>query len=148
MHFGIREQAMGAIANGMALAGLRPYTGTFFVFSDYMRPPMRMAALMELPVVYVFTHDSIGVGEDGPTHQPIEHLASLRAMPGLDVIRPGDANEVVEAWRMVVADRERPAAIVLSRQSCRYSIARASRRRPVWRGAPTCSPMPQAASRR
>ena len=98
-HFGIREHAMGAICNGMALCGLRAYGATFFVFSDYMRPPIRLAALMGLPVIYIFTHDSIGVGEDGPTHQPVEHLAALRAIPGLVVLRPGDANEVAEAYR-------------------------------------------------
>ena len=98
-HFGIREHAMGSICNGMALCGLRPYGATFFVFTDYMRPPIRLAALMGLPVLYIFTHDSIGVGEDGPTHQPIEHLAALRAIPNLVVLRPGDANEVAEAYK-------------------------------------------------
>ena len=98
-HFGIREHVMGAICNGMSLCGLRAYGATFFVFTDYMRPSMRLAAIMGLPVFYVFTHDSIGVGEDGPTHQPIEHLAALRAIPNLLVIRPGDANEVAEAYR-------------------------------------------------
>jgi len=116
-HFGIREHAMGAIANGMALCGLRPYAGTFFVFSDYMRPAIRLAALMELPVLYVFTHDSIGVGEDGPTHQPIEHLAALRAIPGLIVMRPADANEVVEAYRVAIAEKRHPVALVLTRQN-------------------------------
>jgi len=116
-HFGIREHAMGAIANGMALCGLKPYIGTFFVFSDYMRPPIRMAAMMQLPVLYVFTHDSIGVGEDGPTHQPVEQLASLRAIPNLLVIRPADANEVAEAYRTAVALSDRPAALVLTRQN-------------------------------
>jgi transketolase len=117
LHFGIREHAMGAIVNGLALYGLRPYGATFFVFTDYMRPPMRMAALMGLPVLYVFTHDSIGVGEDGPTHQPIEHLAALRAIPNLLVIRPGDANEVAEAYRAVLRQKRQPAALVLSRQN-------------------------------
>jgi transketolase len=117
LHFGVREHAMGAIANGMVLSGLKAYTGTFFVFSDYMRPSMRLAALMELPVAFVFTHDSIGVGEDGPTHQPIEHLPSLRAMPGLDVMRPGDANEAVEAWRYAVEQDERPVTLLFSRQN-------------------------------
>ncbi len=116
IHFGVREHAMGAIANGMALSGLKAYTGTFFVFSDYMRPAHRLAGLMKLPVVWVFTHDSIGVGEDGPTHQPVEHLAALRAIPGIDVIRPGDANEVAWAWRAALAAKDRPTAIVLSRQ--------------------------------
>ncbi|MEE9391559.1 MAG: transketolase [Planctomycetota bacterium] len=117
MHFGVREHAMGSIANGMALAGLRAYTGTFFVFSDYMRPAHRLSGLMELPVIYVYTHDSIGVGEDGPTHQPIEHLPSLRAIPNLDVIRPGDANEVVEAWRCALEVDDHPVALLLSRQA-------------------------------
>ena len=99
LHFGIREHAMGAIMNGIKLhGGLRPYGGTFLVFSDYMRPAVRLAALMKLPVTYVWTHDSIGLGEDGPTHQPIEHLAALRAIPGLDVVRPADANETAAAW--------------------------------------------------
>ncbi|MDE1916522.1 MAG: transketolase [Sphingomonadales bacterium] len=117
MHFGIREHVMGAIANGMALSSMRPYTGTFMVFSDYMRPPIRLAALMELPVLFIFTHDSIGVGEDGPTHQPIEQLAALRAIPGLDTIRPGDANEVGAAWRVAMECKTRPTALILSRQA-------------------------------
>lgn len=116
MHFGVREHAMGAIANGMALSYLRPYTGTFLVFADYMRPPIRLAAIMELPVVFVFTHDSIGVGEDGPTHQPIEHLATLRAIPGLNTIRPGDANEVAAAWKIALEHTEGPTALIFSRQ--------------------------------
>ena len=117
MHFGVREHAMGAIANGMALSYLRSYTGTFLVFSDYMRPPIRLAAIMELPVVFVFTHDSIGVGEDGPTHQPIEHLATLRAIPGLDTIRPGDANEVAAAWKVAMRHTHEPTALIFSRQA-------------------------------
>ncbi|HTR53616.1 MAG TPA: transketolase [Kofleriaceae bacterium] len=116
-HFGIREHAMGAALNGMALSKLRVYGSGFFVFSDYMRPAIRLAAIMELPVIYIFTHDSIGVGEDGPTHQPIEHLASLRAIPGLIVLRPGDANEVLEAWRHVMELKHEPAVLVLSRQA-------------------------------
>lgn len=116
LHFGIREHAMGAIANGMALSYLRPYTSTFLVFSDYMKPPIRLAAIMELPVVFVFTHDSIGVGEDGPTHQPIEHLTQLRATPGLLTLRPGDANETLELWRVALAQTHRPSCVVLSRQ--------------------------------
>ncbi|MBX7167531.1 MAG: transketolase [Pirellulales bacterium] len=116
-HFGIREHAMSAIANGMALSQLRPFDATFFVFSDYSRPALRMASILELPVIHVFTHDSIGVGEDGPTHQPIEHLAALRAIPRLAVIRPGDANEVVEAWRMILPWKNRQAALILSRQN-------------------------------
>ena len=116
LHFGIREHAMGSIANGLALSYLRPFTATFLVFSDYMKPPLRLAAIMELPVVFVFTHDSIGVGEDGPTHQPIEHLAQLRAIPGMLVLRPGDANETVEAWKTALSQTRRPSCIVLSRQ--------------------------------
>jgi transketolase len=117
-HFGVREHGMGSVMNGIAAhAGLRIYGGTFFVFSDYMRPAVRMAALQNLPVVYVWTHDSIGLGEDGPTHQPIEHLASLRAMPGLTVIRPADANETAQAWRVALQRRHGPTALVLSRQN-------------------------------
>ncbi|KQX75967.1 transketolase [Aeromicrobium sp. Root472D3] len=118
LHFGIREHAMGAIMNGIVQHGLtRPYGGTFLVFSDYMRPSVRLAALQELPVTYVWTHDSIGLGEDGPTHQPIEHLAALRAIPGLDVVRPADANETIEAWRAILNTTDRPAALALSRQN-------------------------------
>jgi transketolase len=117
MHFGVREHAMGAIANGMTLTYLRGYTGTFLVFADYMREPIRLAAIMELPVIFVFTHDSIGVGEDGPTHQPIEHLATLRAIPGLNTIRPGDANEAAVAWRVAVGNCAGPTALALSRQA-------------------------------
>lgn len=116
-HFGIREHAMGAFCNGMALCGLRAYGATFFVFSDYMRPPIRLAALMRLPVFNIFTHDSIGVGEDGPTHQPVEHLAALRAIPNLLVIRPADANEVSEAYKVVMPLKDQPAALVLTRQN-------------------------------
>ncbi|MBE3557871.1 MAG: transketolase [Ktedonobacteraceae bacterium] len=117
VHFGVREHAMGAILNGMALhGGLIAYGATFLTFADYMRPPMRLAALMGLGVKYVFTHDSIAIGEDGPTHQPVEHLASLRAIPHLVVIRPADANEVVEAWRIALAERHRPVALILTRQ--------------------------------
>ena len=117
LHFGIREHAMGSAANGMALAHLRPYVAGFLIFSDYMRPPIRLSAIMELPVVYVFTHDSIGVGEDGPTHQPIEQLAGLRSVPGLLVIRPADANEVVEAWRVALTRKHHPTCLILSRQA-------------------------------
>jgi transketolase len=118
LHFGIREHAMGSIMNGIVLhGGTRPYGGTFLVFSDYMRPAVRLAALMQLPVTYVWTHDSIGLGEDGPTHQPVEHLAALRAIPGLDVVRPGDANETVVAWRTVLEHTDRPAGLCLSRQN-------------------------------
>jgi transketolase len=117
LHFGVREHAMGSAVNGMALSGLRPYAAGFLAFSDYMRPPVRLAAIMELPVVHVFTHDSVGVGEDGPTHQPIEHLASLRAIPGLLVVRPADANEVAEAWRVALAQTRKPTCLILSRQA-------------------------------
>jgi len=116
-HFGVREHAMGAILNGLALSGLiRPYGGTFLIFSDYMRPAIRLAALMRLPVVYVFTHDSIFLGEDGPTHQPVEQLAALRAIPGLVVLRPADARETAAAWRVAIARRDGPTALALSRQ--------------------------------
>jgi transketolase len=116
LHFGVREHAMGSIANGLALSYIRPYTSTFLVFSDYMKPPIRLAAIMELPVVFVFTHDSIGVGEDGPTHQPIEQLTQLRSTPGLLTLRPGDANETAEAWKIALAQTHKPSCIVLSRQ--------------------------------
>jgi transketolase len=117
LHFGVREHAMGSALSGMALAKIRPYGGTFFNFSDYMRPAIRLAAIMEIPVIYIFTHDSIGLGEDGPTHQPVEQLASLRAIPGLMVMRPADANEVVESWKVIMQLRHEPAALVLSRQA-------------------------------
>jgi transketolase len=117
LHFGIREFGMGGICNGIALHGLtRPYGGTFLVFSDYMRPSVRMAALMELPVTFVWTHDSIGLGEDGPTHQPVEHFWALRAIPGLAVVRPADANETAIAWRTIIEDTDRPSGLLLSRQ--------------------------------
>jgi transketolase len=117
MYFGVREHAMGAVLNGMALfGGFIPYGGTFLIFSDYMRPSIRLAALMGLKVVYVFTHDSIGLGEDGPTHQPIEHLAALRAIPHLTVIRPADAAETAEAWRYAIGEAKGPVALVLTRQ--------------------------------
>jgi transketolase len=117
LHFGIREHAMGAILNGLALSKIRPYGSSFLIFSDYMKPPIRLCALMELPVVYVFTHDSIGVGEDGPTHQPIEQLIALRSIPGLITLRPADANEVVEAWRVIIGLKHQPACLVLTRQA-------------------------------
>ncbi len=118
LHFGVREHAMGAVMNGIALhGGTRVYGGTFLTFSDYMRGAVRLAALMQLPVTYVWTHDSIGLGEDGPTHQPIEHLAALRAIPGLDVVRPADANETAIAWRTILEHNDRPAGIILSRQN-------------------------------
>src|SRR5690606_37589080 len=118
IHFGVREHAMGGIANGMAVyAKLIPYTATFLVFSDYMRPAIRLAALSEFPTVFVFTHDSIGLGEDGPTHQPIEHIMSLRLIPHLDVIRPADANETAGAWRAAIRNRERPTVLLFTRQN-------------------------------
>jgi len=117
LHFGIREHAMAAIVNGLSLSKLRPYGASFFIFSDYARPSMRLAALMELPSLFIFTHDAMGDGEDGPTHQPVEHLASLRAIPGLITLRPGDANEVVEAYRYIVRQPHQPAVLALSRQA-------------------------------
>ena len=117
MHFGIREHAMGAMMNGMALhGGIRPYGGTFLVFSDYMRPSVRLAALMKQPVIYIWTHDSIFLGEDGPTHQPVEHLAALRAIPNLRVFRPADANETTMAWALSLEHGSGPSALLLSRQ--------------------------------
>ena len=117
LHFGVREHVMGASVNGLTVSGIRAFGATFFNFSDYMRASMRLAALMEIPSIFIFTHDSIGVGEDGPTHQPIEQLASLRAMPNLIVLRPGDANEVVEAWRIIAQLQHQPVALVLTRQN-------------------------------
>jgi transketolase len=116
-HFGIREHAMAAILNGLSVSKVRPFGSTFFVFSDYLRPALRLSALMEIPTIYVFTHDSIGVGEDGPTHQPVEHLASLRAIPGLITLRPADAGEVVEAWKFIMQRQHEPVALILSRQA-------------------------------
>lgn len=116
INYGVREHAMGAIMNGIASVGLRPYGSTFLVFSDYMRPSIRLAAMSGLPVIYVFTHDSIAVGADGPTHQPVEQLPSLRLIPNLNVIRPCNGAEVAYAWRMAIADTGRPSAIILSRQ--------------------------------
>ena len=145
-HFGIREHAMGAVCNGMSLSGLRAYGATFFVFTDYMRPSIRLAAIMGIPVFYIFTHDSIGVGEDGPTHQPIEHLAALRAIPNLLVIRPADANEVAEAYKVVLPLKDRPAALVLTRQNLptldrtKYASAEGLH------AAATCWPMPPTAA--
>jgi transketolase len=117
MHFGIREHAMGAVMNGLSLSKVRPYGSGFLIFSDYGKPAIRLAAIMEIPVIYVFTHDSIGVGEDGPTHQPVEQLVSLRAVPGLVTIRPADANEVAEAWRVILQFRHEPVALILTRQA-------------------------------
>src|SRR3569832_1633568 len=116
-HFGVREHGMGGVVNGMTLSHLRGYGSTFLVFADYMRAPIRLSAIMELGVTWVFTHDSIGVGEDGPTHQPIAHLASLRAIPGLITLRPGDANEVVESWKIIMKSRHEPVALILTRQA-------------------------------
>lgn len=116
-HFGIREAAMASILNGLSLTKIRPYGSGFLIFSDYARGPIRLSAIMELPVIHIFTHDSIGVGEDGPTHQPVEHLLSLRAMPGIIVMRPGDANEVAEAWRLIMKLQHEPVALILSRQN-------------------------------
>ena len=116
-HFGIREHAMGSICNGLSLSKLRPFGSGFLIFSDYMKPPIRLSAIMELPVVWVFTHDSIGVGEDGPTHQPVEQLAALRSIPGLIVLRPADANEVAEAWRLALRLKHEPACLILNRQN-------------------------------
>jgi transketolase len=117
LHFGVREHVMGASVNGMVVSGIRAYGATFFNFSDYMRPSIRLAALMEIPSIFIYTHDSIGLGEDGPTHQPIEQLASLRAMPNLIVLRPGDANEVVEGWKIIAQLQHQPVALVLTRQA-------------------------------
>jgi transketolase len=118
LHFGIREHAMGAILNGIALHGpTRAYGGTFLIFSDYMRPAVRLAALMKTPSIFVWTHDSVALGEDGPTHQPIEQLATLRAIPGLDIVRPADANETAWAWKTILSRRQGPAGIALSRQN-------------------------------
>ena len=117
LHFGIREHAMGSIMNGLAVSGLRPYGSGFLIFMDYMKAPIRLSAIMELPVIYIFTHDSFGVGEDGPTHQPIEQIAQLRATPGLITMRPADANEVAEAWRFMLPLKEQPVALILSRQN-------------------------------
>src|SRR5208283_4344701 len=117
LHFGIREHAMAATLDGMSLVKVRPYGSGFFIFSDYARGAIRLSALMELPIIHIFTHDSIGVGEDGPTHQPIEQLANLRAIPGLLVIRPCDANEVTEAWKVIMQQRHVPAALILTRQA-------------------------------
>src|SRR4029077_4017709 len=117
LHFGVREHAMGAVLNGLSLCKVRPYGSGFLIFSDYGRNPLRLASIMEIPVIYVFTHDSIGVGEDGPTHQPVEQLASLRAIPGLITIRPADANEVVEAWKFILRRQHDPVALILCRQN-------------------------------
>jgi transketolase len=117
LHFGIREHAMAAVLNGLSLSKIRPFGSGFLIFSDYARPAIRLSALMEIPVIHIFTHDSIGVGEDGPTHQPVEQLASLRAIPGLITLRPADANETVEAWRVITQLRHQPVALILTRQA-------------------------------
>jgi transketolase len=116
-HFGIREHCMGAILNGLSLSKIRPFGSGFLIFSDYERAAIRLSALMEIPTIHIFTHDSIGVGEDGPTHQPVEQLVSLRAIPGLITLRPADANEVVEAWRLIMQFRHEPVALILTRQA-------------------------------
>ncbi len=138
LHFGVREHAMGSIVNGLGLSGLRAYGATFLVFADYMRPPIRLAALMELPVFHIFTHDSIGVGEDGPTHQPVEQLLSLRCIPGLVTLRPADANEVAEAYRVIFSSKNQPAVLALSRQPLPTLIAPSSVRLREPRRAATC----------
>jgi len=136
-HFGVREHAMGGITNGISLhGGLRPYAATFLVFSDYMRPAIRLAALMKLPVIYIFTHDSIYIGEDGPTHQPVEHLSALRSIPGLTVLRPGDPEETVEAWKIAMENQTGPTALVLTRQNVTtYSKADQNWNRSMRKGA-------------
>jgi len=116
-HFGIREHSMGSILNGLSLSKIRPYGSGFLIFSDYGKPAIRLSAIMEIPVIHIFTHDSIGVGEDGPTHQPIEQIASLRAIPNLIVLRPADANETVEAWKLIMQLRHEPVALILTRQA-------------------------------
>jgi transketolase len=134
MHFGIREHGMGAAVNGLALCGLRAFGSTFLVFSDYMRPPIRLAALMGLHVIHVFTHDSLALGEDGPTHQPVEQLANLRAVPNLTLLRPADANETAVAWKIAAETRGRPVLLALTRQGVatldrsRYASAEGTRR--------------------
>ena len=136
LHFGIREHAMGAIVNGLAFCKIRAYGSTFLIFSDYVKPPIRLSALMELPVIYIFSHDSIGLGQDGPTHQPVEQLIALRAIPGLITLRPADANEVVEAWRVIIGLKHQPACLVLSRQPLpTFDRARYASAKGVARGA-------------
>jgi transketolase len=145
-HFGIREHAMGAIMNGLALSKVRAYGSGFMIFSDYMRAPIRLSAIMEIPTIYIFTHDSIGVGEDGPTHQPIEQLASLRAIPGLITLRPGDANEVLEAWKLIMQLKHEPVALILSRQAMPTLDRTKFGAAPAWPRAPTSWPTRPAAS--
>ena len=149
LHFGIREHESAAISNGLSLTKLRPLWSTYLTFSDYARPAIRLSSLMELPVVHVFTHDSIGLGEDGPTHQPVEQIASLRAVPGLDVIRPADANEVAEAWRLAIDRHHQPVALdphPPGRADLRPHQVRLRRGRAA--AAATCSPAPTAATPR
>src|SRR5262249_5104150 len=154
IHFGIREHAMAAIVNGLSLSKLRAFGSTFVIFSDYARPAIRLSALMELPTIFVFTHDAMGDGEDGPTHQPVEQLISLRAVPGLVVLRPADANEVVEAYRYIMQLRHRPAVLALSRQAlaggppsrCLAGLLPASSRHAAWPAlvpAPDRCPFPR-----
>jgi transketolase len=133
---------MGAIVNGMALSKIRAYGSTFLIFSDYMKMPIRLSALMEIPAIWIFSHDSIGVGEDGPTHQPIEQLITLRAVPGLITLRPADANEVVEAWKVIMKLQKEPVALILTR------IARNTHQQQAWLAAHTFWPTRKAASRR
>jgi transketolase len=148
LHFGVREHAAAAVANGLALSKLRAYQAGFLIFSDFQRGALRLSALMELPVIHIYTHDSIGVGEDGPTHQPIEHLASIRAMPGVIDLRPGDANEVAEAWRVLMPIRHEPVALLLSRQPLPPWTAAATTLPPGWRRGPTSWPTRRTGSRR
>ena len=148
LHFGIREHAMAATVNGLALSKLRAFGATFFIFSDYARPAIRLAALMELPSIFIFTHDAMGDGEDGPTHQPVEQLISLRAIPGLVTLRPGDANEVVEAYRLVMQLRHQPAVLALSRQPLPTWIGAHTRRQVASRAVPMSLPTPPAENRR
>ena len=146
LHFGIREHAMAAIVNGLSLSKLRAFGASFFIFSDYARPAIRLSALMELPAIFIFTHDAMGDGEDGPTHQPVEQLVSLRAIPGLITLRPGDANEVVEAYRYIMQLRHHPVVLALSRQALPTLDRTSMRRHPESRRAPTCSQTRQAMS--
>ena len=147
LHFGIREHAMAAVLNGMALVKVRAYGSTFLIFSDYAKPAIRLSALMELPVIYVFTHDSIGVGEDGPTHQPVEQVAALRAIPGLIVLRPADADETVEAWKVVMKLHHQPAALDPHPPGgADDRPQQVRRRRRAWPAGPTSWPTRRTAS--
>ena len=138
MHYGVREHAMCAMVNGMTLTGLRAFGSGFLIFTDYARGAIRLSSLMDIPVLHIWTHDSIGVGEDGPTHQPIEQILSLRAIPGMIVIRPADANEMTEAYRYVMHLQHRPVALICSARRCRSWIAQSSRRLRGWRRVLTC----------